>query len=256
MAPIVRFSKVRKTFAELVVLEDLDLDVAPEERIAIIGASGSGKSTLLRILMTLERPDSGLVEVEGEPLWHMRRDGELVPADDRHLRRMRRKIGMVFQRFNLFPHMTVLSNLIEAPVHVLGLSKQEATERADALLETVGLAQKRDAYPAELSGGQQQRVAIARALAMRPKVLLFDEVTSALDPETVGDVLNVLRELAHDHSYTMLLVTHEIAFAKEIADRVCFLEHGRILEQGPPEQVLNDPKEPRTREFLQAVLRI
>lgn len=252
--PIIRFSGVRKAFGPLVVLDELDLDVMPEETIAIIGPSGSGKSTLLRCLMTLERPDSGFIEIEGELLWHMRRDDRVVPADAGHLRKMGRKIGMVFQKFNLFPHMTVLRNVTEAPVHVLGLDRDEAIQRAEELLDMVGLLDKRDAYPAQLSGGQQQRVAIARALAMRPRILLFDEITSALDPETVGEVLNVLRALARGHRYTMLFVTHEIGFAREIADRVCFLEGGCIAEQGPPEQILSHPKQERTIAFLKAVL--
>jgi polar amino acid transport system ATP-binding protein len=252
--PIIVFDKVRKQFGDLVVLEDLDLKVARHERLALIGPSGSGKSTILRLLMTLEQPSSGTIEVDGEPLWHMRRNGNLVPADRRHLRRMRGKIGMVFQHFNLFPHMTVIRNVTEAPVHVLGLSKAEARKRARDLLDRVGLADKVDNYPAQLSGGQKQRVAIARALAMQPDILLFDEVTSALDPELVGEVLNVLRELAEEERYTMLIVTHEMGFAREVADRVCFLYEGRILEQGPPARIFSEPEEERTRGFLKAVL--
>ena len=254
MDPIIRFANVRKTFGDLLVLDDLTLDIAPKERLAIIGASGSGKSTLLRLLMTLERPDAGRVHLDGEPLWHMERKGKTVPADEKHLHRMRGKVGMVFQQFNLFPHMTVLGNVIEAPVHVLGLSRDEAADRARALLDKVGLSDKVDRHPHQLSGGQQQRVAIARALAMQPKVLLFDEVTSALDPELVGEVLAILRQLAEDHSYTMLIVTHEMQFARDVADRVCFFDQGRILEMGPPEQIFSTPREPRTREFLRTML--
>ena len=254
MEPIIRFENVRKVFDDLVVLDDLTLDVMPNELLAVIGASGSGKSTLLRILMTLERPEAGTVWLDGEPLWHMERKGNLVPADHKHLHRMRAKVGMVFQQFNLFPHMSVLRNVTEAPVHVLGLSKDEAVERARELLAKVGLSDKMDQHPHQLSGGQQQRVAIARALAMQPKVLLFDEVTSALDPELVGEVLAILRQLAAEHSYTMLIVTHEMGFARDVADRVCFFDRGRIAEMGPPEQIFTDPREPRTREFLRAVL--
>jgi polar amino acid transport system ATP-binding protein len=195
-----------------------------------------------------------VIEVEGEPLTHMQKNGELVLADERHLRRVRGKIGMVFQHFNLFPHMTALENCMEAPLHVLGMSKQEARERARDLLEMVGLADKTEHYPSQLSGGQQQRVAIARALAMRPKVMLFDEVTSALDPELVGEVLNVIRALGSEHNLTMLMVTHQMGFAREFADRVCFFYQGKIAEQGPPDQLFAAPRNERTRQFLSAVL--
>ena len=252
--PMVRFEGVTKRYGELVVLDELDLDVARNEKVAIIGPSGSGKTTVLRMLMTLERIDGGVIEVEGEPLTHMQKNGELVLADERHLRRVRGKIGMVFQHFNLFPHMTALENCMEAPVHVLGMSKQEARERARDLLEMVGLADKTEHYPSQLSGGQQQRVASARALAMRPKVMLFDEVTSALDPELVGEVLNVIRALGSEHNLTMLMVTHQMGFAREFADRVCFFYQGKIAEQGPPDQLFAAPRNERTRQFLSAVL--
>jgi polar amino acid transport system ATP-binding protein len=252
--PMVRFKGVRKAYGSLVVLDNLELDIAPGERVALIGPSGSGKSTLLRLLMTLDRPNDGMVEIEGKPLWHMPKNGKLVPADNRHLREMCKSVGMVFQHFNLFPHMTALRNVTEAPIHVLGLSKAEAEARGRDLLELVGLADKMNHYPSQLSGGQQQRVAIARALAMRPKVMLFDEVTSALDPETVGEVLNVIRRLGTEHKLTMLMVTHQMGFAREFADRVCFFYHGRILEQGPPEKIFNNPDNERTRAFLKAVL--
>jgi len=252
--PMVRFEGVTKRYGELVVLDELDLDVARNEKVAIIGPSGSGKTTVLRMLMTLERIDGGVIEVEGEPLTHMQKNGELVLADERHLRRVRGKIGMVFQHFNLFPHMTALENCMEAPLHVLGMSKQEARERARDLLEMVGLADKTEHYPSQLSGGQQQRVAIARALAMRPKVMLFDEVTSALDPELVGEVLNVIRALGSEHNLTMLMVTHQMGFAREFADRVCFFYQGKIAEQGPPDQLFAAPRNERTRQFLSAVL--
>ncbi|HEV7372491.1 ectoine/hydroxyectoine ABC transporter ATP-binding protein EhuA [Arenibaculum sp.] len=251
---MVRFRAVEKRYGALTVLDHLDLDVARGEKVAIIGPSGSGKSTLLRVLMTLERIDGGVIEVDGEPLTHMDRRGRLVPADERHLRRVRGKIGMVFQHFNLFPHMTALGNCIEAPIHVLGLSRREAEQRASELLAMVGLEDKVDQYPSRLSGGQQQRVAIARALAMRPKVMLFDEVTSALDPELVGEVLGVIRRLSDEHDLTMLMVTHQMGFAREFADRVCFFDQGRIAEQGPPERLFANPENERTRAFLSAVL--
>jgi polar amino acid transport system ATP-binding protein len=206
------------------------------------------------MLMTLERIDGGVIWVDGEPLTHVQRNGRMVPADARHLRRVRGKIGMVFQHFNLFPHMTALKNCMEAPMAVLGLSKAEAEARAAELLAMVGLADKTKHYPSQLSGGQQQRVAIARALAMRPKVMLFDEVTSALDPELVGEVLNVIRKLGAEHNLTMLMVTHQMGFAKEFADRVAFFYHGKIEEAGPPDQIFTEPKSERTRQFLRAVL--
>ncbi|GGX87502.1 putative amino-acid ABC transporter ATP-binding protein y4tH [Litchfieldella qijiaojingensis] len=252
--PMVRFDKVTKRFGDLVVLNALDLDVAPNERVAIIGPSGSGKSTLLRLLMTLETPNEGVIYVEGEPLNMMPRNGKLVPADERHIRRVRQRIGMVFQHFHLFPHMSALGNVIEAPIHVLGLSRQEAVTRGEELLEMVGLVDKRDQRPSQLSGGQQQRVAIARSLAMRPDIMLFDEVTSALDPELVGEVLSTIRRIGEEHNITMLIVTHEMGFAKEFADRVCFFDEGKICEQGPAKELLTNPQNPRTQRFLQAVL--
>jgi polar amino acid transport system ATP-binding protein len=251
---MIRFEAVTKRYGSFVCLDKLDLHVAPGEKVAIIGPSGSGKTTVLRMLMTLERIDEGIIFVDGEPLTSMRKNDELVPADARHLRRMRGKIGMVFQHFNLFPHMTALKNCMEAPSTVLGLSKGEAEARGRELLAMVGLGDKLNHYPAQLSGGQQQRVAIARALAMRPKVMLFDEVTSALDPELVGEVLNVIRKLGAEFELTMLMVTHQMGFAKEFADRVCFFYAGRIWEQGPPEKIFGAPENERTRQFLRAVL--
>ena len=251
--PMVRFAGVTKRYGSLTVLDALDLEVARNEKVAIIGPSGSGKSTLLRVLMTLDPLSDGLIEVEGEPLTHMRRNGVLVPASDRHVREVRRKIGMVFQSFNLFPHMTALQNTIEAPLRVLGMSKRDANERGRELLSMVGLDDKCNHYPSQLSGGQQQRVAIARALAMRPKVMLFDEVTSALDPELCGEVLNVIRKLGHEHDLTMLMVTHQMGFAKEFADRVCFFSQGKIIEQAPPQQFFGAPQHERTQQFLRAV---
>src|SRR5919197_3772273 len=252
--PLIRFDKVVKRFGDNVVLRELDFEVAPKERVTLIGPSGSGKTRILRLLMPLERPDGGYIWVDGEPLWHMPRDGNLVPADERHLRRIRTKIGMVFQQFNLFPNMTVLQNVTAAPIRVLGKSRQEAEQRARELLEHVGLAEKADQHPNQLSGGQQQRVAIARALAMEPKILLLDEVTSALDPELVAGVLNVLREIAETTDITMLIVTHEMHFARDVSHRVMMFDHGQVIEQGPPEQIFSAPEHERTRGFLRAVL--
>jgi polar amino acid transport system ATP-binding protein len=254
MPPAVQFTDVTKQFGNLVVLKSLNLSVARGEKVALIGPSGSGKTTLLRTLMTLEPINGGVIEVDGEPFTHERVDGRLVPAREAHLRRIRGKIGMVFQQFNLFPHMTALQNIIEAPIHVLGLSKDEATERAVSLLRKVGLVDRKDHYPAQLSGGQQQRVAIARALAMRPKIMLFDEITSALDPELVHEVLQVMRQLGEEQDLTMLIVTHQMDFAAEVADRVCFFSEGTIVEQGPPDVIFHTPSHERTRAFLRAVL--
>ncbi|MNJ39387.1 Glutamine transport ATP-binding protein GlnQ [compost metagenome] len=251
---IVSFKDVTKRYGSFTVLDRLNLSVSPGEKVAIIGPSGSGKSTLLRVLMTLEGIDEGMIEVDNDSLTHMRnRNGILVPANDRHVRKVRAKIGMVFQSFNLFPHMTALQNVIEAPVQVLGVKPIEARERAAQLLELVGLGNKFEHYPSQLSGGQQQRVAIARALAMRPKVMLFDEVTSALDPELCGEVLNVIRKLGSEHNLTMLMVTHQMGFAREFADRVCFFYKGQIHEQGTPKQIFENPQQERTRAFLSAV---
>ncbi|HBM08619.1 ectoine/hydroxyectoine ABC transporter ATP-binding protein EhuA [Pseudomonas sp. Choline-3u-10] len=251
---MVQFRDVSKHFGDLTVLNHLDLNVRTGEKVAIIGPSGSGKSTLLRALMTLEDIDEGVIMVDDEPLTHMpNASGNLVRANARHLRRVRGKVGMVFQSFNLFPHMSTRQNVMEAPVQVLGLSKKEARERAEELLAMVGLEGKLEHYPSQLSGGQQQRVAIARALAMRPKVMLFDEVTSALDPELCGEVLNVIRRLGDAHSLTMLMVTHQMGFAREFADRVCFFNEGRIHEQGTPDELFGNPQETRTQEFLSAV---
>jgi ectoine/hydroxyectoine ABC transporter ATP-binding protein len=251
--PMVSFRRVTKSYGALVVLDSLDLDVAEGEMVTVIGPSGSGKTTVLRMLMTLETINGGVIYVDGEPLTHMPGDNGLVPADNRHLRKMRSKIGMCFQHFNLFPHMTALENCMEGPVHVLGLSRQEARDRSEELLELVGMAEKRNQHPSRLSGGQQQRVAIARAMAMRPKVMLFDEVTSALDPEVIGEVTNVIRKLVAEHHLTMLMVTHQMGFAKDISDRVCFFYGGRIEEQGTPDELFGDPKKERTQQFLSAV---
>jgi polar amino acid transport system ATP-binding protein len=252
--PMVRFENVSKRYGALTVLDGLDLEIKRGEKVSVIGPSGSGKTTVLRMLMTLETINDGVIWVEGQPLTHMERNGKLVPADLAHIRKIRAKIGMVFQSFNLFPHMTAMANCIEAPITVLGMKRSEAEARAAELLDMVGLSQKKGHYPSQLSGGQQQRVAIARALAMRPKIMLFDEVTSALDPELVGEVLEVIRKLGREHDLTMLMVTHQMGFAKEFSDRVCFFHAGKICEQGPPNELFGAPKNERTRQFLHAVL--
>jgi len=247
---IIDFQNVTKSFGDHVVLDQLSFNVQKGEKVTIIGPSGSGKSTVLRILMTLEDIQDGIIYVDGQPLWHEARQDQLHPAGEKHLRTMRKKMGMVFQQFNLFPHMTVQRNITEAPTHVLGLSKQKAQQRACEYLELVGMLDHKDKYPSQLSGGQQQRVAIARALAMRPKIMLFDEPTSALDPELVGEVLTVIERLAAQHDLTILLVTHEMQFAKEVSDRVCFFDAGKIVEEGTPEQLFNAPEKERTQQFL------
>ncbi|NML55297.1 ectoine/hydroxyectoine ABC transporter ATP-binding protein EhuA [Streptomyces sp. R302] len=252
----VRFDRVTKRFGDVTVLDGLDLTVAPGERVTLIGPSGSGKTTILRLLMTLERVTEGVVHVDGEPFSHMPSGpgGALVPADERYLAPRRRRIGMVFQQFNLFPHMSVLANVMEAPRHVLGLDGDEAAARARDLLGLVGLADKEDAHPTRLSGGQQQRVAIARALAMRPELLLLDEVTSALDPELVAEVLDVLRDVADSTDITMLCVTHEMGFARDISDRVLMFDGGHVVESGPPEGLFDAPEHERTRAFLRSIM--
>jgi polar amino acid transport system ATP-binding protein len=234
---------VRKSFGRVEVLRDIDLRVAEHEVVCLIGASGSGKSTLLRCVNLIEPIDAGRIVVAGEE----------ITARGVDVNRVRRRIGIVFQAFNLFPHMTVLANVTLAPRKALGLPRARAEQEADTLLARFGLADKRDDYPDRLSGGQQQRVAIVRALAMRPALLLLDEVTSALDPELVGEVLNVIRELAAE-GMTMVIATHEMGFARETADRVCFLDAGVILEQGPPAELFSSPREPRTRQFLQRII--
>jgi polar amino acid transport system ATP-binding protein len=251
---LIRFDKVTKRFGHNVVLDELDFSVAAGKHVTMIGPSGSGKTTILRLLMTLLTPDEGTITVDGESLTHMEKNGKQVRADEKHIREVRKKIGMVFQQFNLFPNMRVLRNITEAPVHVLGLSKEEAEERARGLLDMVGLADKIDAYPSHLSGGQQQRVAIARALAMRPQVLCLDEVTSALDPELVAGVLDVLRDIARSTDITMLVVTHEMTFARDISDSVLMFDAGKVIESGPPDKIFSDPDHNRTRDFLSAVL--
>jgi polar amino acid transport system ATP-binding protein len=239
MTAVLSCRGVRKVFGSSVVLDGLDLDVAEHEVVALIGASGSGKSTLLRCVNLLEELDDGAIHLDDQHITDPRINPDLV----------RRKIGIVFQAYNLFPHLSVLDNITLAPVRVHKRPRGEARDQALALLARIGLADKADAYPDRLSGGQQQRVAIVRALVNSPRLLLLDEVTSALDPELVGEVLDLIRDLKND-GMTMVLATHEMSFARQVADRVCFLDAGRILEQGPPEQVLDNPAEPRTQQFL------
>lgn len=248
--PIVKYRSICKSYGSIQVLKDIDLDIFPGEKVAVIGPSGSGKTTLARMLMTLEKPSTGTIEVDGEMLWHKEVKGKLIPADEKHLHKIRSNIGMVFQHFNLFPHMTILRNVTEAPIHVLGLNRTEAEERAIEMLEKVGLADKVNEYPSRLSGGQKQRVAIARAVVMRPKVMLFDEATSALDPELVGEVLTVIKDLAAQGDMAMMLITHEMDFARDIADRILFTDGGSIVEEGTPAQIFENPQSPRLQSFL------
>ena len=254
MNKIIEFQNVSKSYGDLQVLRNLNMHVEAGEKLALIGPSGSGKTTILRILMTLETINSGHVMVEDDYLWHQKVNDELVAASEKHLRKMRRNIGMVFQQFNLFPHLTAIANIEQPQILVKGADMPDATNRAKELLTLVGLEDKQQHYPHQLSGGQQQRVAIARALAMDPKIMLFDEVTSALDPELVEEVLNVLRMLASKTDMTMLTVTHEMNFARDFADRVLFFEKGQIVESGPPEEIFKNPKEPRTRNFLKQII--
>ncbi len=241
MKPVIQIQDLHKTFGKNEVLKGINLEIGEGEVIALIGASGSGKSTLLRCVNRLETPTSGTIAYQGEPI------------SAANINQVRREIGMVFQRFNLFPHLTAADNIALAPRKVLGTDGATARSEATELLRQVKLEQKADSFPGELSGGQQQRVAIARSLGLKPKVMLFDEPTSALDPELVGEVLEVMRELAKS-GMTMIVATHEMGFAREVAHRVIFLDNGRILEEGPPDQVLGNPKEERTREFLARVL--
>ncbi len=252
-APVVRLDGIWKSFGRLEVLTDVSLSVPRGEVVCIIGPSGAGKSTLLRCVNHLETIDEGTIHFEGKPVYRYKENGKIVVDPDRRIEAIRAQIGMVFQAFNLFPHLTALGNVIEAPVHVLRERPAEAQARGLALLAKVGLAEKAGSYPHQLSGGQQQRVAIARALAMNPKLMLFDEATSALDPELVGDVLRVMRQLASE-GMTMIVVTHEMDFAREVADRVVFMDSGNIVEEGPPATVFTNPRSPRTRQFLQSIL--
>ena len=251
---IIEALDIQKSFGELQILKGISLQVRRGEVVVLIGASGSGKTTFIRCINLLEDIQGGRIRVNGRAMGYRERsDGSLVRDSERNIARQRRDIGMVFQRFNLFPHMTALENIIEAPIQVLGTPRAEALEQARGLLARVGLADKASHYPSMLSGGQQQRVAIARALAMKPQAMLFDEPTSALDPETVGEVLQVMKELAEE-GMTMVVVTHEMGFAREVADRVVVLDQGELIEQGPPEQIFSRPSHPRTRAFLSRVL--
>jgi len=245
---------VHKRFGRLEVLRGVSLDVRRAEVVCIIGPSGSGKSTFLRCINHLEKIDGGRIEVNGHLIGYRERNGKLVEDSERSIARQRAEIGLVFQRFNLFPHKTALENVIEAPIRVRRVREADARQQGEALLDRVGLADKRDVYPGKLSGGQQQRVAIARALAMNPALMLFDEPTSALDPETIGEVLDVMKGLAVDFRTTMIVVTHEMGFAREVGDRVVMMDDGRIIEEGTPEHFFHNPIEDRTRQFLSKIL--
>ncbi|MET7806524.1 amino acid ABC transporter ATP-binding protein [Micromonospora chersina] len=253
MTPMVRAESVTKRFGPVEVLKGIDLTVRPGEVACLLGPSGSGKSTFLRCINHLERIDGGQLWVDGELVGYRRHGDKLHELKAREVAVRRRDIGMVFQRFNLFPHLTALGNVVEAPVRVLGTPREQAREQAMRLLDRVGLTERAANYPSQLSGGQQQRVAIARALAMRPKLMLFDEPTSALDPELVGEVLDVMKGLAAD-GMTMVVVTHEMGFAREVADQVAFLDGGVVVEAGTPTDVLGSPRHDRTRAFLDKVL--
>jgi polar amino acid transport system ATP-binding protein len=250
---VVQATDVRKRFGRLEVLKGVSLDVAKGETVCIIGPSGSGKTTFIRCINHLEKIDGGRIEVNGHLIGYREHNGKLVEDSERSIARQRTQIGMVFQRFNLFPHKTALGNVVEAPTQVLGIPRDRAVAEAEALLARVGLADKRDVYPGKLSGGQQQRVAIARALAMRPALMLFDEPTSALDPEVIGEVLAVMEELARE-GMTMIVVTHEMGFARHAADRVVMMDDGRIVEEGPPDALFDAAKSERTRQFLSKIL--
>lgn len=250
MNKIIEFQNVSKAYGDLEVLKNLQMHVNSGEKLALIGPSGSGKTTILRILMTLETINSGHVIIDNDYLWHQMNGDELVPASERHLHKMRENVGMVFQQFNLFPHLTAIANIVQPQVLIKKITAEQARDKSIELLNLVGLEEKLNHYPHELSGGQQQRVAIARALAMDPKIMLFDEVTSALDPELVDEVLTVLTLLASNSDTTMLTVTHEMNFAREFADRVLFFDKGQIVEAGKPEDIFTNPQELITKEFL------
>ncbi|MGV0327470.1 MULTISPECIES: amino acid ABC transporter ATP-binding protein [Corynebacterium] len=251
--PMVQAQQIHKKFGSLQVLRGIDLEVQHGEVVCLLGPSGSGKSTFLRCINHLETIDAGRLYVDGDLIGYKERNGVLYEISEKEAAAQRADIGMVFQNFNLFSHRTVLENVVEAPIHVKKVDPEAAKQRAMELLDQVGLASKANAYPVQLSGGQQQRVAIARAVAMDPKLMLFDEPTSALDPELVGEVLRVMKELAAD-GMTMLVVTHEIGFAREVADKIVFMADGRVVEAGPPSQVIDNPQQPRTQEFLSSLL--
>ena len=249
---IVKFERVNKYFGDLHVLNDINLEVLKNQVLVIIGPSGSGKSTLLRSINHLEKVESGHLFVNGRMVGYIEKDGKLLEDSEKNIARQRMEIGMVFQRFNLFPHLTAIENIMEAPIHVKKTSRKQAEEEAMQLLVRIGLTEKRDSYPNQLSGGQQQRIAIARALAMKPSLMLFDEPTSALDPEMIGEVLDVMKSLAHE--MTMIVVSHEMGFARAAADRIIFMDEGSIIEDTTPEQLFANPKEERTRLFLSKIL--
>ena len=253
MENIIEFENVSKSFGDLQVLKNLNLEVKDGEKLALIGPSGSGKTTILRILMTLETIDDGFVSVNDEYLWHEKSDGKIIPASETHLHKIRDHIGMVFQQFNLFPHLTVLDNVTLAPIWVRKKPRVEAEALAKALLERVGIPEQADKFPGQLSGGQQQRVAIARSLAMEPRVMLFDEPTSALDPEMIKEVLDVMVNLAKE-GMTMIVVTHEMGFAKEVADQMIFMDEGMIVEKADTKDFFANPKSERTKLFLSQIL--
>jgi polar amino acid transport system ATP-binding protein len=250
---VVDASHVEKWFGDHQVLKDISLTVKRKEVVVIVGPSGSGKTTFIRCINHLEKIQKGRILVNGQLIGYRERNGKLIEDAERNIARQRREIGMVFQRFNLFPHLTALGNIIEAPIQVRGIAKEEAIASARTLLARVGLAEKADSYPAQLSGGQQQRVAIARALAMKPSLMLFDEATSALDPEMIGEVLDVMKELARE-GMTMIAVTHEMGFAREVADRVIMMDDGKIVEDTPPEQFFTAPRSERSKAFLTRIL--
>jgi polar amino acid transport system ATP-binding protein len=247
---MVSIRNLHKSYGDLQVLKGVDLDIAPGEVVCVIGPSGSGKTTMLRCVNFLETYQDGRIYVDGQLVGYRDQNGQLKPASEKDIAKLRAETSMVFQQFNLFPHMTALRNVTFGPMKVRGVKKDVAEANARRLLERVGLGEKADSYPSQLSGGQQQRVAIARALAMEPKVILFDEVTSALDPELVGEVLQVMTDLAESHGVTMIVVTHEMGFARDVADRIVFMDGGVVVEQGPPRELLEHPKSERLQAFL------
>jgi polar amino acid transport system ATP-binding protein len=252
-SPIVEAIEIDKWFGQLHVLRKVSLTVLPRQVIVIIGPSGSGKSTFLRCVNHLEKIDGGSLTVNGQAIGYRQRRGRLIADSERHIAQQRRNVGMVFQRFNLFPHMTALENVTAAPMHVNGMNRSQARDLGESLLARVGLADRANSYPGHLSGGQQQRVAIARALAMKPALMLFDEATSALDPEMIGEVLDVMKELALD-GMTMIVVTHEMGFAREVGDRVIVMDHGAIVEEGTPAELFTNPRNERTQSFLSKII--
>jgi polar amino acid transport system ATP-binding protein len=251
---MVKAERVHKRFGRLEVLKGISLEVAPSEVMCLLGPSGSGKSTFLRCINHLEKIDGGRIEVNGHLIGYREANGKIVEDSEANIARQRSEIGMVFQRFNLFPHLTAIENVIEAPVRVRKTPKDQAIREGEELLTRVGLADKRNVYPGKLSGGQQQRVAIARALAMKPALMLFDEPTSALDPEVMGEVLDVMKSLAREFQTTMIVVTHEMGFAREVGDRVVMMDDGRIIEDGTPEHFFLNPQQDRTKQFLSKIL--